>query len=345
MDKKIFFLLIMSIVAILAVGSVSASEDLTIDDVQVDDISVNDVSTEDVSNNLEEIETRTYDIDNTMNSSTINNKISTASSGSHVLNFAPGNYSNIALILQNNVVLNGNGAVLFGDGSNNIFTVTNCSNFTISGFVINVNSNQKAAIYGSDVKNMAIINNNIIGGKDGINIFKTYENVTITGNTITNVIRDAISLVNHKNFTESQWSSWAASVVSGNIISGGEYGMFFGGNFKGEINNNQISGSICGMEFAGKKAANNGRLSADLYGNTITGVTTGINMFHPKIHYLNLTANTINVIDSSSNYAIQTNGNFDQQGSIYVYYNNFTGLIKNAFIRAVGSNYGNNTGF
>ena len=61
MDKKIFFLLIMSIVAILAVGSVSASEDLTIDDVQVDDISVNDVSTEDVSNNLEEIETRTYD--------------------------------------------------------------------------------------------------------------------------------------------------------------------------------------------------------------------------------------------------------------------------------------------
>ena len=27
--------------------------------------------------------------------------------------------------------------------SNNIFTVTNCSNFTISGFVINVNSNQK----------------------------------------------------------------------------------------------------------------------------------------------------------------------------------------------------------
>ena len=68
-------------------------------------------------------------------------------------------------------------------------------------------------------------------------------------------------------------------------------------------------------------------------------------MFHPKIHYLNLTANTINVIDSSSNYAIQTNDNFDWQGSIYVYYNNFTGLIKDTFIDAVGSNYGNNTGF
>lgn len=102
--------------------------------------------------------------------------------------------------------------------------------------------------------------------------------------------------------------------------------MFFGGNFKGEINNNQISGSICGMEFAGKKAANNGRLGVTLRNNNIINVITGINMFHPCVKYLNLISNTISVVNSTC-YAIQTNSYYRLNGRLILFNNNFTGLI------------------
>ncbi|WP_305555069.1 right-handed parallel beta-helix repeat-containing protein [Methanobrevibacter sp. V74] len=256
----------MLVLAIFAVGSVSAAEvvaddviDDSVDDVVIDDVPLSDsVQDEDDSIDDEIQTTRGYDVDDSMDSDTINRYINTTSTG--VVNFTPGTYKSMALVLKDNVALYGNGATIYGNGTDNVFTITGKSNFTITGFNIIVNSTQKAAIYGSNVSNVAITDNTITGGKDGINIFQTYNATTITGNTISGVTRDAISLVNHKTFSDSEWSNWPSSVVSNNNITGGQYAMFFGGNFKGTISGNTITNSTYGMQFAGKKNETNGKL-------------------------------------------------------------------------------------
>ena len=338
--KKFSILLVMLVLAIVAVGSVSAADnvtadidiaDTTTDEVVVDDVALEEVDDESVEADDEPLPSRGYDVDDSMSSSDINDAINFASTGSHVVNFTPGTYSSMALVLKDNVALYGNGATIYGNGNDNVFTVTGCSNFTITGFNIIVNSTQKAAIYGSNIVNAQITDNTIAGGKDGINIFQTYNGVTITGNTISGVTRDAISLVNHKNFTDSEWNSWSESIVSNNNIAGGQYAMFFGGNFKGTISGNTISSSTYGMQFAGKKNETNGRLSATISGNTLTGITTGIDMSHPSVIYLNIIGNSITTSNPSSNYAIISNSYFNKVGTILVSLNQLNGIISSSF--------------
>lgn len=332
----------MLVLAIFAVGSVSAAEvvaddviDDSVDDVVIDDVPLSDSVQDEDDTIYDEIQTtRGYDVNDSMDSDTINRYINTTSTGSGVVNFTPGTYKSMALVLKDNVALYGNGATIYGNGTDNVFTITGKSNFTITGFNIIVNSTQKAAIYGSNVFNVAITDNTITGGKDGINIFKTYENVTITGNTISGVTRDAISLVNHKTFSDSEWSNWPSSVVSNNNITGGQYAMFFGGNFKGTISGNTITNSDYGMQFAGKKNETNGKLHANIYGNTMTGVQTGIDMNHPSVVYLDIYLNNIVTANPTVNYAISCNSYFinGTHSQMYVFLNNLNGLVKQSFI-------------
>lgn len=245
----------MLLVAIFAVGAVSATEDIAINDTIIepaDDIVVDDVPVEEVveseSTDLEVINEDTGSEDNL------------GSRQMTVINYNPTNYYGVSITVQNNTIYNGNGATLYGTGSDDVFIVDNAHDFVITGFNIIVNSTSNIAIHGANVKHAKITNNNISGGKDGINIKQTYENLTITGNKIENVTRDGLSLVDHEtdgvdgfNFT-----TWVSSTVSNNIIIGKanygtEYGMFFGGNFKGTISGNTITGTQYGMEFAGKK--------------------------------------------------------------------------------------------
>ncbi len=342
-------LIAMLVLAIFAVGSVSAAEVVaddvvsdSVDDVVIDDVPLTDSAQDEDDTIDDEIQTtRGYDVDDSMDSDTINQFINTTSTG--VVNFTPGTYSNMALVLQDNVALYGNGATIYGNGVDNVFTITGKSNFTITGFNIIVNSTQKAAIYGSNVFNVAITDNTIIGGKDGINIFQTYNATTITGNTITGVIRDAISLVNHKTFSDSEWSNWPSSVVSNNNITGGQYAMFFGGNFKGTISGNTITNSDYGMQFAGKKNETNGKLYANIYGNTMSGVQTGIDMNHPSVVYLNMYLNNIVTANPTVNYAISCNSYFinGTHSQIYVFLNNLNGLVKQSFINKCTLFYSN----
>ena len=335
-------LIAMLVLAIFAVGSVSAAEVVTddvvsdsVDNVVIDDVPLTDSAQDEDDTIYDEIQTtRGYDVNDSMDSNTINQYISAASTGSGVVNFTPGTYSNMALVLQDNVALYGNGATIYGNGADNVFTVTGKASFTITGFNIIVNSTQKAAIYGSNVVNSAITNNNITGGKDGINIFQTYSGLTITGNTISGVTRDAISLVNHKTFSDSEWSNWPSSVISNNNITGGQYAMFFGGNFKGTISGNTINNSTYGMQFAGKKNETNGKLYANIYGNTMSGVQTGIDMNHPSVVYLNMYLNNIVTVNPTANYAISCNSYFinGTHSQMYVYLNNLNGLVKQSFI-------------
>ena len=193
----------------------------------------------------------------------------------------------------------------------------------------------KAAVYGANVFHAEITNNNISGGKDGINIMQTYDDVTITGNTITGVTRDAISLVDHRTLSDVAWAARDNSIVSNNIITGpSEYGMFFGGNFKGYIEENVINGTTVGIEFAGKKASTNGKLSVEITANNITNVQTGIDMYHPYIDYLYISWNNIDTLDNTTNFTIAIDGNFSSvfYQDIYVYSNYLHGKINQTFI-------------
>lgn len=345
MKSKITILMVMLVLAIVAVGSVSATEDVSADvidesadDIVVDEIATDDAPTDDADEISDDVVTPTrtsYTVYSNMSSDDINTVISTASSvGGGTINFASGTYSNMALVLDDDVILNGNGVDIYGNGNDNVFTISGVSGFTINGFNIFVNSTSKAAIYGSNVEDAIISSNTITGGKDGINIFQTYNHVTITDNNISGVTRDAISLVNHYTFDDEGWSSWGESLVSGNIIEGAEYAMFFGGNFKGNITCNTIYNCDYGMQFAGKKAVTNGKLSALISCNNISNVSVGIDMNHPSVIYLNVTNNNITVANQSSNFVVANNTNFHKAtgGKIYFTNNRLYGLIKQSFI-------------
>ena len=277
-------LIAMLLVAVFAVGAVSATEDIAIedniiepaDDIVVDDVSVeDDVEIEDITADNENQGARpSYDVDET--TTDIQAVINTKETTTHVVSFKPITYTNVGLTIHGNVTLMGNGATLIG-GGNNIFTIAGANNFTITGFNIITNSTSKAAVYGANVFNANIINNNITGGKDGINIMQTYDNVTIDGNRITGVVRDAISLVDHRTLSDTDWINRGKTYITNNIITGSsEYGIFIGGNFKGVICNNTITNVDCGIEFSGKKAATNGRLNVTMCNNNISNVINGI---------------------------------------------------------------------
>ena len=332
MKFKYSVILVMLLLAVLAVGSVSATEDIAIDDVSDVDLEIDDQTSDVPDENLRTTYTE-MTITKNSNFTDINKKIANRTYTGYQFNFENDTYENFSMVTGDNNKFVGNGARLVGS-TDNLFTITGSSGIVITGFNMNINNSTKAAIYGSGVENVEITNNVIYGGKDGINIFKTYENVTITGNTISGVTRDAISLVNHKTFSDSEWSNWPSSVVSNNNITGGQYAMFFGGNFKGTISGNTITNSDYGMQFAGKKNETNGKLYANIYGNTMTGVQTGIDMNHPSVVYLNMYLNNIVTANPTVNYAISCNSYFinGTHSQMYVFLNNLNGLVKQSFI-------------
>lgn len=351
----------MLLLAVFAIGAVSATDDIAIDDNVIsedtdvdmaiddavvdedsDDVAVEDGSSDDSDDNARAITYTQYTVTPT-NFAQVSQDISLGLYSGYQFNFQ-GNetYNNFAMVTGDNNKFVGNGATLVGS-NDNLFTISSSSNIIITGFNMNV-ANNKAAIYGSNVENVTITNNNISDGKDGINIFQTYTNVTITGNKITGVTRDAISLVNHRTFDSDDWADWVGAIVSDNIINGpSEYGMFFGGNFKGTVSNNAIDNVTTGIEFAGKKLATNGQLYVHMYGNNITNVTTGINMFHPCVRLFNMTNNNIYTINPSVNYAIYSNSNFAKAvgGRIIVINNTLEGLVSGGFINATNIANGN----
>lgn len=347
MKAKYSIFMAMLVLAIFAVGAVSAAENVTADiDVPTDDIAIDDVTVDgtDESGKVVEPTRALHTVNNSMSNSDINQEIVAAynDNTNHVVDFTYGTYYGASFTVQDNVVLDGHGSTLIGDGTNDIFIVTQKSNFVIKNFIIDINCTSAAAVYGHHVSHAVITNNTMFNGRDGVNIFQVHENLTITDNTIYDFDRDGISLVNFNTYSDSDWNSFVASEVSGNKITGGQYGMFFGGNFKGTIADNIINGSGVGVEFAGKRLPTNGRLDANFDNNTIINVETGINMLHPDVEYFNITSCNV----SASDYAIYAEDPFGTSVDyIGVYNSAFVGDISSEFEDAVGTNYGNNIGF
>lgn len=354
MIKNKVLILAMLIVAIVAVGSVSAADDVAVDidepadDIAIDEIAIEDDSADETDEIVETEQTTTsYNVDE--NTPSIQAVINTEETNSHIVSFKPIQYNlTNALTIHGNVTLYGNGATLVGSG-NNIFDIAGASNFTITGFNIITNST-KAAFYGANVFNAEITNNNITGGKDGINIMQTHDNITISGNTITNFTRDGISLVDHRNLSDDDWTNRGNSVISNNVITGisiasTEVGMFFGGNFKGTISGNTITNVAEGIEFTGKKNKTNGRLYVEFTNNNISNIDIGLYMNNHNVTYFNISNSNIGLNSPNISYAIYAPANYQATGFIGVYNSNFNGTISNRFVTSVGNNYSNVTGF
>ncbi len=337
----------MLVLAIFAVGSVSAAENVTadivdgnVDEIVVDEVAIDDVSTdaiEESTGNDEILTAVSYDVDASMNSTTINSYIDLANaSGGGTINFAAGNYTDMALILKSNVhLIGGANVILTGTGSTHVIEVANVENFTISGFKINGNDPTGAsvsAIHGSFATNGVISGNTLYNAKNGININKKFDNLTIENNNIYGITYDGISLANPQG--NNIFSSLVGATIRNNNISSGEYGMFIGGSFKGTISGNRITGSDVGIQFLGKPNNSSGHLYASIYGNYISGVTTGIELFNPDVIYLNMYLNNIYTVDPSNNYAIAYNSFFAKAtgGHIYVTLNILSGLINQTLI-------------
>lgn len=267
------------------------------------------------------------DVNSGMTNTQIQNAIDTDTSGT--INFAAGDYTGIHLIINKTLSLVGNGANLIGSGTS-ILTISGTSGVSINGFNININNTGADGITGYNVYNCSIQNNNITNGDDGINIYKLYENLTISNNQITNMndARDGISLVNHA--TSIDMSTFTPSTITNNVITGLQYGIFLGGNFKGTVSNNNITGTTYGMNITGKNAATNGALNATIGYNTITGIA----MESPNVLYLNLNHNTINQLNTTG-YSVLTSSNFARNstlpGTITVKYNTFNYPVSTAF--------------
>lgn len=356
------FIIAMLVLAVFAVGAVSAAEDIAVEDNTIesaDDIVVEDVAAdamdesasdveEDITADVNE-ESRTvpaisytqYAINTSSDFTDINAKIANGTYTNYEFVFDnTTDYNNFAMVTGNNNKFTGNGATIIGS-TDNLFTVAGSSNIIITGFNMQV-ATGKAAVYGANVFNADITNNNISGGKDGINIMQTYDDITISGNTITGFTRDGISLVDHRNLTETQWSNRDNSIISNNIIEGisianTEVGMFIGGNFKGEISDNKISKVAEGVEFTGKKDKTNGRLSADFDNNTISNVTYGLYMNNHNVMYFNITNCDIGLNSSSISFAIFATANHQKVagGYIGIFNLNYNGTIHNRFNNTV----------
>ena len=361
-NRKLTLLLAMLVLAIFAVGAVSAEDNVTDIDVPTEDTAIDEVAVDDDSaGETDEIEetqqTRTitytqFNITTSSNFTDINAKIADGTYDGYefVFDSTNGTYTNFAMVTGNNNKFTGNGAIINGS-TDNLFTVAGSNNIVITGFNMNVATGQ-AALDGANVFNAEITNNNISGGKDGINIMQTHDNITISGNTITGFTRDGISLVDHRTLNDTEWANRGNSVISNNVITGisiasTEVGMFFGGNFKGTITGNNITDCYYGMQFSGKKLASNGRLNAVISYNRIIGSQVGIDMNNPGVDYLNIHHNTISTANNTG-YVITNNTNFNKtvNAKIYVRYNTFYGFINRSFLNQTTvytPNYGNFT--
>ncbi len=326
----------MLVLAIFAVGSVSAADDIADDiDVQTDDVSIDDVSVEEDSqtdyvNNRDSSDVNIY---NTMTLTDIQDNIDSASSGSTVI-FNPGTYTGIALNLtKDNVVYRGVNATLIGTGSSHVFNlVNNLNNFTISGFEINVNG-RYSAIYGSFIFNGTIKENTLYNGTDGININRFYDNMTVEDNFIHDMYRDGISFA-HPNANSISVNNLGNTYISRNNITNCNYSIFVGGNFRGVISNNKILNSTCGIQSVGKKDGFISDIVANISGNNISGVETGIEFINMTAVSLNITSNNIQTTNYVSGYTVDYGENFSNatSESINFYHNVLVGAIKQSLI-------------
>ena len=346
-SKKILMILAIFLVAAVALGSVSAAEDIAGDTLAIDDVAeVEEVSeapavaeVEEAAPSDEVVESISDEVvePRTITNHRVNSNNWTDfdfTQGNVVVDFDNEFYGNFNIAqLGDYTTLNGNGATLIGNG-NTVIDISNTQGVSINGFNIFINDYSQNGIAGSYVYDANIYNNHIFEGDDGINIFRDWNNVSVYGNTIFYMNRDAISFANP---THDDLSTLNGAYIYDNTIYNSEFGIFVGSNFNGEIYNNAISDVVCGMQFGKAKNAN-GTLIAYVHDNNISA-EIGIDMCHPGVVNFTLARNSIN----GTNMSIDTNGSFAKtsDGGIYLYNNTLNGDVCLDFIGSITEAIGN----
>lgn len=270
------------------------------------------------------------DLDASMTNQQRQEAINNADPTDYTVNFLTSQgttYSNVSLTApKDNVEWIGNGVTLVG-GGRSIFTITNRTGLTIKDFIININNDTADGITGNNVYNCTIENNVITNGDDGINIYQRYAGLTIRNNTINNVDRDGISLVNHDNLTNTSFNALDPTTIEDNNIQNVVYGIFLGGNFKGDITGNTIGGTTAGLTITGKPTSVNGKLDAYIADNNIAGIA----MECHEVLSLTLFNNAISQLGTTG-YSILTNTNFGYAAdAIWIVYNQFSAPVDTTF--------------
>ncbi len=345
----------MLVLAVFAVGSVSAAEDVAtdidvpteeieIDDSVVDEVEIDDVTEDaDVDDNSGNIRSSDIHVNNGMTLDQIQGNISNAADGSTIY-FDSGNYADISLTLRSNVIYSGYGATLIGTGTNHIFNLPNyMDNFTIAGFTLDVNNatGASSAIYGSFITNGIIANNTMYDGANGININKYYDNMTVENNIIYDMNNDGISFAAPITFNPMNIRGY--TYISGNMISECSYGIFIGGNFKGEIIDNEIDTCEYGIQFLGKPNGQMGNILAEIADNNIYDVAAGIEIINMTVIILYIDNNNITTLNNDTNYTINYKDNVTvaSDGELLVEDNYLDGAIKRSFIRDIATEFAN----
>jgi len=206
-----------------------------------------------------------------------------------------GNFTNFYTTVSiDNLTIKSLGAPIYGDGQHNLFTISGTSGFSMAYLNIQYIGVNCSAVSGSNVKNAFFYLNKFANGGDGINLFMTYENITIVENSFYNMTSlhgDGISLVDHT--VGKNMSSWIGSTITGNKMDNVVVGIFLGGNFKGTISDNQINSTNVSIQFQGKQSSSNGHVNATITGNTLYSDNIGLALETPYYDYLYLDSNTI----------------------------------------------------
>ena len=345
-NKKIGMIMALLVLAIFAVGSVSAADDIATDsDVPVDDLVVDEVSTddaveqEDASSDANKIVNTRYNenVAAGSSSSAIDAKITAVyNNGGGNVYFENGTYSDISIHMKSNVNLIGNNSRLIGTGSSHVINLpNNLNNFTISGFIIDVNNynpdDKISAIHGSFITNGVISDNTIYNGTNGININKKYDNMTVENNIIYNMSRDGISFAQPNQ--NSNINTLGHTSISGNNVTNCTFAIFVGGNFNGTISNNTINMCSCGIQSLGKKDGQISNIIANITGNKMINVTTGIEFINMTVISLNIDSNNITTI-SNETFAITSSDYFAKAsgGELSITDNDVYGIIKQSII-------------
>jgi len=233
-----------------------------------------------------------YDVNDT---DTSKNAVANAVSNTEISFDPNGDYSNFNVTIPNsnslqNLTLEGNGATLYGSGR--VFTISGTRDLTIKNFNIIVSSGGTGVDGAGNspaVINFTLLNCNIttVGGdgRDAINIYQNAEGIAIVGNNISGFTRNGISITNHMG--AATWNATTLSTyIANNIISDVGEAIFIGGNFRGIIEGNTITGAtIYGLQFVGRSGTSNMVIDATVRNNNINSdklglVLNGTNIYH-----------------------------------------------------------------
>ena len=105
------------------------------------------------------------------------------------------------------------------------------------------------------------------------------------------------------------------------------------------ISNNKILNSTCGIQSVGKKDGFISDIVANISGNNISGVETGIEFINMTAVSLNIVSNTIQTTNYFYGFTIDyENFSNSTSNSINLLLNSLTGAIKRSFLNMVDTN-------